>query len=299
MTDTFDSQCDVLIVGGGPAGCATGVFTARSDLETCVLDRGPSSIHHCAYLENYLGFPGGIDIQTFCTLAHEHARQAGCTIHNDEATAVRKVDQGFLVETEDGRSIRADRVVAATKYSPDYLRVLGHEDAMFETYERDGESRERFDDSYPDDDGTTPIDGLYVAGALADIPDQALISAGHGAVVGRQIRADSRREQGYWDHVADRVDWVRRDRPDNEWSEPDRWREWIHERLPDDRDPTDERVGEIVDRVIAESIATYLSEDEIEARRRCGHRAIAEQLDDEVLCEVIKDEVLGDQIDFT
>ena len=36
MTEQFDKQCDVTIVGGGPAGCATGVFPARSDLKTCV-----------------------------------------------------------------------------------------------------------------------------------------------------------------------------------------------------------------------------------------------------------------------
>ena len=197
MTDRFDRTCDVTIVGGGPAGCATGVFTARSDLETCVLDRGPSSIHHCGYLENYLGFPAGIDIETFCALAEEHARKAGCAVVHDQATAVTQHEDGFEVETEDGRSIRTDCVVAATKYDPDYLRSLGHEDAMFETYDRDEETHERFDDSYPEDDGTTPIEGLYIAGALADIPDQVLISAGHGAVVGRRIRADSRREMGY------------------------------------------------------------------------------------------------------
>lgn len=297
MTDQLDRTCDVTIVGGGPAGCATGVFTARSDLETCILDRGPSSIHHCAYLENYLGFPAGLDIETFCALAHDHAREAGCVVVNDEAIAVTRLEDGFHVETEDGRSIRAGRVVAATKYDPDYLRSLGHEDAMFETYERDGETRERFDESYPEDDGTTPIEGLYVAGALADIPDQVLISAGHGATVGRRIRADSRREQGYWDHAADRVDWVRRDSPDNEWTEPERWREWVLERLPDDRDPADEQVSAIVDQVVEESIATYISRDENERRTRRGQRAIAEQLDDEILCEAIDDEVLRERID--
>jgi hypothetical protein len=297
MTESTDLRCDVTIVGGGPAGCATGVFTARSGLETYILDRGPSSIHHCAYLENYLGFPAGIDIETFCALAQDHAREMGCSIVRDGAVAIQRDDDGFLVETDDDRSIRTDRVVAATKYDPDYLRSLGQEEAMFELYERDGETRDRFDNMYPDDDGTTPIEGLYVAGALADVPDQVLISAGHGAIVGRQIRTDSRLEQGYWDHVADRVDWVRRDRPDNEWREQERWREWFHDRLPPELDPEDDWVSEIVDRVAEESIETYLSPEEIEDRTRRGHRAIADQLDDEVLLAALDDETLREYVE--
>lgn len=238
-----------------------------------------------------IGFPAGIDIEAFCALAQEHAREMGCTIVRDGAIAVSKGEDRFQVETEDGRSIDTDRAVAATKYDPDYLRSLGQEAAMFESYERDGESRERFDDSYPSDDGTTPIDGLYVAGALADIPDQVLISAGHGAVVGRRIRADSRREQGYWDHVADRVDWVRRDRPDNEWTDPQRWRDWLHDRLPDHRDPDGDHVSDIIDRVVDESIQTYLTEEQIEDRTQRGHRTIADHLDKEALCAVIDEEV--------
>lgn len=46
---------DVVVVGGGPAGCSTAVFTARYDLDTAVFDRGASSIDRCAYLANHLG----------------------------------------------------------------------------------------------------------------------------------------------------------------------------------------------------------------------------------------------------
>jgi len=61
-TDTTDAAAfdhDVVVVGGGPAGCAAGVFTARYGLDTMIFDRGRSSIQRCAYLENYLGFPRG------------------------------------------------------------------------------------------------------------------------------------------------------------------------------------------------------------------------------------------------
>ena len=35
-------ECDVVIVGGGPAGCTCALYTARADHKTVLLDKNPS-----------------------------------------------------------------------------------------------------------------------------------------------------------------------------------------------------------------------------------------------------------------
>ena len=94
---------DVVIVGGGPAGCSAGVFCARDGLDTVIFDRGRSSIQRCAHLENYLGFPAGIDIETFYELMHDHVETAGCELIPDLVGSVERTDDGdgFIVEPQD------------------------------------------------------------------------------------------------------------------------------------------------------------------------------------------------------
>ncbi|WP_129115712.1 FAD-dependent monooxygenase [Halegenticoccus tardaugens] len=297
---------DVLVVGGGPAGCSVGVFTARYGLETCILDRGNSSIKRCAYLENYLGFPAGVDVDTFCALAHDHAREAGCEIVRDLVEAVHRDDAAsrsngrgpgaasgaFRIETQDGRELTANRVVAAAKYDAEYLRPLDAEGAMFETYEYDGEEHERFDRAFPDADGRTPIEGLYVAGPLSGVGDQVIISAGHGAQVGRSIIADARREADYWDDVAERYDWIRRNAElDDEWRDRDRWREWFDgNKVPDSPAIDDDRVECVREEYIDSTLATYVEADEIDRRTARGQRRIARHLDDAALLDAVDDD---------
>jgi thioredoxin reductase (NADPH) len=48
---------DVLIIGGGPAGLACALYTARAKLSTCVLDRAPGAgaLASTAKIANYPG----------------------------------------------------------------------------------------------------------------------------------------------------------------------------------------------------------------------------------------------------
>ncbi|WP_424018349.1 FAD-dependent oxidoreductase [Halorientalis pallida] len=291
MTDETDRRtAETVIVGGGPAGASAAVFCARAGLDTLVFDRGRSSLKRCAHLENYLGFPGGIDVATFYELARAQMREFGAELVSDLVESVTRTDTGFRVETQQGRVVETDRLVAAAKYDADYLRPLGTQDAMFTTHEHDGESEAYFDREYPDDDGRTPIEGLYVAGPLAGVADQAIVAAGHGATVARTLIADARRDDGYWDAVADRVDWVRRAAElDDEWTDRERWREWFDGQVLDDLSREAETVDRVREAVIDEKLAAYIDDAEIERRAERGHRRLAATLDDDAIVDGLDD----------
>ena len=114
--DSAGSEYDVIVVGGGPAGCAAGVCTGQYGLETLVFDRGSASLDRCAFLDNYLGFPAGIDIETFAALCRDHAIEAGCTVRNETVESVERLDDGFQMVRENGRSARAPHDEAIREY---------------------------------------------------------------------------------------------------------------------------------------------------------------------------------------
>lgn len=282
MTDAA-AEWDVAVVGGGPAGCSAGVFTAREGLDTVVFDRGRSSLQQCAHLENYLGFPAGIDVETFYALAHDHVKEAGCELVEDLVESVEHADDGgFVVEPQSGEPMRTTRVVAATRYDADYLRPLDADDEMYEAYEHGGEEQKYFDRTYADDDGRTPIDGLYVASPVEEWSTQAIAAAGFGALVGRHVVGDARRERGYPEGLAERVDWLRRERArDDEWANPDRWREFFDGHVPDDHDLDDDERDALRESEVDDRLGRYVDDEEIERRRQEAHDRILEHLDDD------------------
>jgi len=273
---------DVAVVGGGPAGCSAGVFTARYGLDTVVFDRGRSSLRQCAHLENYLGFPAGIDVETFYALAHDHAESEGCELVPEVVERVERADPGFVLETGNGRTTSAARVVAATRYDADYLRPLDDDGEMYETHAHDGEEAEFFDRTYADGDGRTPTDGLYVASPVEETSQQAITAAGHGALVGKHVVGDVRRERGYPEGLADRVDWLRREAArDDEWGDPDRWREFFDRHVPEGHDPSDAELAELREKEVEDRLDRYVADEEIEDRRRRAHDRVLEHLDDD------------------
>jgi 2-polyprenyl-6-methoxyphenol hydroxylase-like FAD-dependent oxidoreductase len=293
MTDE-PSEYEVAVIGGGPAGSAAGVFTARYGLETVVFDRGPGALPRAAYVENYPGFPAGIDVGTLRDLLHDHLQESGSRLVAETVESVEEDADRFRVVT-DSRQITADYVVAAAWYDGSYLRPVVGEEA-FHVHEHHGEERERFDPDYPDADGRTPVDGLYVAAPSGDRNDQVAVSVGHGAHVARELLADHRRAEGFPDGVAEHYDWLRPESEfSGEWADRDRWREWFANEAGD-HDLTDERFVELRERYIDRAFDTQLSEVEIERRRERGHRRLAEHLDSEAVLDAIDDETIREYV---
>ncbi|NHN57578.1 MULTISPECIES: NAD(P)/FAD-dependent oxidoreductase [Halorussus] len=210
-----DQHYDVIIVGGGVAGRSAAIYTARHGLVTGVLDAGGSILRRNARLENYPGFPAGVDARLLLDSMRDQVEQAGGEFREAEVAAVRRaadaesfdadaggpvadaadsdesVDGRFDVETTDGDRYRTDYVVAATKNATDYLdpldpvELVDRGKAFVETDER----------------GRTGVEGLYAAGRLAGKPHQAVVAAGHGAEVAVTLLEDDDRPF-YHDWVA-------------------------------------------------------------------------------------------------
>ncbi|MFD1563827.1 FAD-dependent oxidoreductase [Haloarchaeobius amylolyticus] len=177
---------DVCIVGGGTAGLAASIFTARAGLDTLVIDGGESILARNASLENYPGFPDGVDARRYLQLSREQARNAGAEFELGRVTRVEPVakgdlEQGFVLETEGGEPIEARRIIAASWSDSEYLVPLD--------VGRIQRGSKYFVDT--DEAGRTAVDGVYAAGRLADEPHQAIVAAGHGAKVGLAVIHDS------------------------------------------------------------------------------------------------------------
>jgi thioredoxin reductase (NADPH) len=109
-------ECDLLIVGAGPAGLAAAVYGSSEGLGTVVLERealggqaGMSTMIH-----NYLGFPAGISGDELTFRAYEQAWQFGAEfLFANEATSLRPAGGALDVGLSDGSSVRARSVILA------------------------------------------------------------------------------------------------------------------------------------------------------------------------------------------
>ncbi|WP_018257181.1 NAD(P)/FAD-dependent oxidoreductase [Halomicrobium katesii] len=182
---------DTTIVGGGVAGLSAATFTARHGLDTLVVDAGGSILRRNAHLENFPGFPAGVNARQLLDLLGEQAEEAGATRHEATVTEVTRTDDGFAVETAAGDRYRTEYVVAATKNEVGYLDGVNGVGVI--------ERGKAFVDV--DERGRTGVEGLYAAGRLAEKPHQAIVCAGHGAEVAVAILEDDDRPF-YHDWVA-------------------------------------------------------------------------------------------------
>ncbi|MFB6166563.1 MAG: FAD-binding protein [Haloarculaceae archaeon] len=173
---------DVCIVGGGVAGLTAGTFTARAGLDVLVVSTGESILRRNAHLENFPGFPAGVNSRLLLELIRDQADRAGCAFADGRVTAVDRADDGRLSVAVDGREdVLSDYVICASWSDSSYLEALdvGLIDRGSKTYVD------------VDENGYAGVDGLYAAGRLAEKRHQTVIAAGDGANVGVAVVEDS------------------------------------------------------------------------------------------------------------
>ena len=121
-----DTSCDVLILGGGPAGLTAGIYASQSKLRTMIVDVGLGG-GHLAITHQISNWPGYPAPQPGYALAHgliEHAKAAGVTMRL--AADVTLVDLERKQALIDGfETIQARTLLVATGSSPRPLGVPG------------------------------------------------------------------------------------------------------------------------------------------------------------------------------
>jgi thioredoxin reductase (NADPH) len=121
---------DVIIVGGGPAGLAAGLYTARMNLKAVLVDRGPlgGQLLNTELVEDYPGFETILGSE-LATKMGDHARKFGLEVRDFEPVLEIDVEGNTkVVRLESGEELRAPALIMAAGGLPRYLGIPGEKE---------------------------------------------------------------------------------------------------------------------------------------------------------------------------
>jgi thioredoxin reductase (NADPH) len=110
-------DCDVAIVGAGPAGLAAAVYAASEGLRTVVLEEAVSGgqAGSSPMIRNYPGFPHGVSGYELTRRACEQAWMFGAhMVFAQHVAGLQRIGDRLSVCLDDGHRVTARAVVAAT-----------------------------------------------------------------------------------------------------------------------------------------------------------------------------------------
>ena len=95
---------DVLIIGGGPAGCSCALYTARSSLDTLILDKNPDAgaLAITSKIANYPGTPGRLSGEHLLTQMRDQAIEYGSSYLQTQVYGVDLSGEQKIVYTPEG-----------------------------------------------------------------------------------------------------------------------------------------------------------------------------------------------------
>src|SRR3989338_3215518 len=96
---------DVIIIGSGPAGLTAGMYTSRANLKTLLLagEKWGGQLMLTTLVENYPGFPEGIQGPDLMTNMRSQAERFGVKVVEKNATNVDFTNRPYRTDTTDGR----------------------------------------------------------------------------------------------------------------------------------------------------------------------------------------------------
>lgn len=131
MENTVE-RVKILIIGSGPAGYTAAIYAARADLAPVLytgLEMG-GQLTKTTEVENFPGFPEGVDANLLMSQMEQQARRFGTDIRMGTVTRValaREKGQAHRVEIDGEKTLEAQALIVATGASARWLGLPSEE----------------------------------------------------------------------------------------------------------------------------------------------------------------------------
>lgn len=127
MATTETTQ--VCIIGSGPAGWTAALYTGRANLEPIIFEglEPGGQLMITSEVENYPGFPEGVQGPEMMRMFKEQASRFGARVHTEHVTEVDFSSRPFKVRSSE-REVHAESVIISTGASAKYLGLDGEKD---------------------------------------------------------------------------------------------------------------------------------------------------------------------------
>ena len=120
-------ECDLIIIGAGPAGLTAALYAGRSRLNTILIEKlvPGGRILMSESIENYPGFPGGITTGELIDRMKRQVQELDVKIESDE---VLDLDCLNKTVTTSGEKYSAKAIIIATGARPRKLNIPGEKE---------------------------------------------------------------------------------------------------------------------------------------------------------------------------
>lgn len=117
------TKVDCLIIGGGPAGYTAAIYAARANMAPILFEgiQPGGQLTTTTEIENFPGFPQGIDGNQLMASIREQAVRVGADVRNGAVTAVDLSARPFKLTVDSSDEYLARTVIIATGASAKYL----------------------------------------------------------------------------------------------------------------------------------------------------------------------------------
>ena len=118
-----------LILGGGPAGFTAAIYASRANLSPVLYEgiQPGGQLTTTTFIENFPGFPDGVDANTLMENMRQQAKNFGADIRQGTATSVDLSKRPFKVVIDAETEIEAESLIIATGAQAKYLGLPSEE----------------------------------------------------------------------------------------------------------------------------------------------------------------------------